>query len=376
MILGVMQFKSEDFYIAKLAIIHVLDNIVDHLILIEHNSGSKNDEISCLLSSSVYSELITYISYESQVYPQDLISNLALKTYVNENYKWIYFFDADEFLFLTEDILGIDNFKNHLRSFLESVPNEIQALQYNLVNVLDSRFMDNFDLNKEEGVYEIPFNESLNFNDFRHLNQIVLNLQSSLYEVTKARKLIIRNLDGIRIGPGYHAAWVFEEAPTVQYVENICAMHFMLDSEDRMNEKLLHGKRLLDQGKPEEWGWQNTVVYKIFQKGDFEKFKQIHFGYEKLSINHRMRFNKDFTTHYRDVQDKANIISDNSTTLSKYDFNRYKDNMAKFLGKTLADYAYFIDNNSGRVNHEGGEKKIFLMTLYKRLRKIFKQDVN
>lgn len=234
-ILGYVMARDE-WPLLGLAITHALTNVVDDVVVVDHNSGDCTASGLAQLSDA-WPGRITVFRLQHGAYLQEATAGVILAAAGASEYEWIYVFDADEFL-LSKNNQG-------LRAILADVPDAVDAVRYEVHQWVAPHNMNDRDIEAYSFItqraipciFTNPPAEML-FADIQlgHLN---------FFDLPFPSKVIIRARDAYALSAGAHSVRSsFPISELVLPTDCLRAGHLPVLSRERLLLKCRQGQSL------------------------------------------------------------------------------------------------------------------------------------
>jgi hypothetical protein len=247
------------------AISHVLANHADKVYVLDHGSDDKTANGLQILRRLWGERLTVYSAPSDLSFNQALLTNILTHIAEKDGADWIYVFDSDEFL-----ITG----NGGLREELKGMPSSILSIRYGISNYIS--FYD-FDRERLDDYLELIY-ESEPYLSCSHEEAFdsIYNGLSSFFDYPFMSKIIYRANSNLMIQNGAHSlTWHAGPDSEVQLPSINCA-HLTYISREILFRKAMVGKRRIEEGYPRSHGWQNQLLYKIYNEGWLESFWERH----------------------------------------------------------------------------------------------------
>jgi len=266
-VVGLLAVRDE-WPLAAVALVHALLHHVDAVVVLDHASSDATPAGLALLKASALGERIQLLHLDSADYRQEAFMNAMVEVSQAWAPDWIYPFDADEFLLVSAG----------LPRFLGSLPDQIDAVHYELENWISTPEFDESDL---DDYLEL---------ELRSLPDLPIPLiaDAPLIEaISKARvnyfrwpfgqKVIFRNTGTAWLRAGAHGLRHFmRERSLLVHRSRLRAAHLPLLSRAKLNRKAALGYRHRMDGAPPSFGWQNQMLNDLEQLGQLDAFWSRH----------------------------------------------------------------------------------------------------
>ena len=266
-ILGYVIAKDE-WPLLGLAVVHVLQNGIDHLIVVDHGSSDGTCEgIECLRRA--FPGQITVFRIDEQKFLQSATSQLLLAEVGIEDFDWVYVFDADEFV--------LSGPGTSLKTELGKLPPEVVSLRYQIDQWLTPWNFDEDDVADYVRITSraIPRVDSEEWELLISSEIEVGNM--NYFDVHFPSKIIVRAPYALRIGDGAHQLRGSEQpAEATVMPSKIRVGHLPMLSRKRLERKSRQGERFHSAGFPPQHGWQAQLLWRLESKGALDDFWLTH----------------------------------------------------------------------------------------------------
>jgi hypothetical protein len=187
----------------------------------------------------------------------------------NQNYDWMYVFDADEFIVRDKDF--------NLCDFLEGVPSEIQSVRYEIKNWISNH---DFELKQYEeflDIVHISDPRLISPIDTNILKQKIKHNEANFFDLPFPSKIIFRANTPYYLSSGAHYLEGHPEDVEISLADKFFQVaHLPLLTKLRLALRVQHGENLMFSGYPEEHGWQERMLFELDRESGLNSFWNSH----------------------------------------------------------------------------------------------------
>lgn len=266
-VLGYVMARDE-WPVLGLAIVHAISAGVDHVVVVDHQSEDGTQDGLRTLRSHYGDQLSVYRLDDDHFY-QEATTAMIMELVDARSFDWVYVFDADEFLLLSEEMSIFD--------LLGRIPPDVDAVRYEVHNWVAPTDLDHHKLSDYSRVIDraVP-NYFLNLSGEGYSRDI-LNGDINYFDVPFPTKLMVRSGHAKNLAAGAHSLRTREALHELSLEQMTMRVgHVPLLSRDRLVYKSDQGRVLIESGFPPEHGWQSQMLYRIQQEQGLEPFWESH----------------------------------------------------------------------------------------------------
>lgn len=182
---------------------------------------------------------------------------------------WFYIFDADEFLITQES--------RSLKSIVSEVDPRYSAIRYEVQNWISTEAFNEADSDHYRMLrYRSVANSFIEMYPTVYVDEI-LNGNLNFFDMPFPSKLIFRNDETLWVEAGTHRIRKPVHYETLVFnTDALRAVHFPLLSRQKLDRKVRHGQRLIQDGFPATHGWQSQMIYEFSQQNKLDEFWHSH----------------------------------------------------------------------------------------------------
>jgi len=247
-----------------LAIAHALQNGADEVLVVDHDSNDETLRGIAQLQTEFPDQIFLALNHDAN-FRQAASMHLALANFGIDEFDWIYFFDADEFMIFDE---GED-----LKTLVEQVPERVLALRYAIENwLVPHQFRDdNID-------QYMQINQRAQVNkEFSELSQHhIKSCVSNYFDYPFLSKLIVRVAVASRLTAGSHRLVShYGEEQMEMEVDKVRVAHLPFVSYDKLLKRVEMAARERRAGFDKSHGW-SQMISDLHHQGNLEEFWSRH----------------------------------------------------------------------------------------------------
>jgi len=266
-VLGLVMARNEHQLIS-VSISHALRNFCEQVIVLVHDSSPAFEtEVSRL--SSIWPNRIILLNLQQKNYQQKKAMHVLCFIAAKLDFDWIYPFDADEF--------GLSSDPAQFREYLDSLGSETTAVRYSIENWISNKDFDSEDYGSFLKINQrsIPMiNLSLSAATMR---KEIINGNINYFDFQFDSKVIFRNRTLFVLGAGAHQLDYLPTNKEQKFPKEVFKVaHLPLLSRERLNLRSEQGKKLIQEGFSQGYGWQSQMVYDIQEAGKLDDFWIMH----------------------------------------------------------------------------------------------------
>ena len=266
-ILGIVTARNEKTLIS-LTVSHALMNGCSEICILVHNSDQDFKEEVTLLAK-LWPNRIHVFYQEEFKYHQAIAVHAIRFLMQNQNYDWIYVFDADEFMVQSEDF--------NICDFLEGVPSEIQSVRYEIRNWISNY---NFELKHYEEFLDIIYvsePQSISYPNISILKEKIKNNEANFFDLTFPSKIIFRTSAPYVLASGAHYLEGYRENVEISIDSKFFQIaHVPFLTKLRLLLRVEHGENLMLSEYPEVVGWQEKMLFELNRESGLDNFWEFH----------------------------------------------------------------------------------------------------
>ncbi|MFS6826937.1 glycosyltransferase family 2 protein [Cyanobium sp. ATX-6F1] len=266
-IIGLLKVKNE-WPLAAVALVYALQHHVDVAYVLDHGSSDGTATGLAALQASPLGARIHVVRFEEEAFIEEAFMNALVEVAQASAPEWFYPFDADEILIAPSG----------LRELIESLPDTINALHYQVENWLSTSDFDETNLNhyrvlQVRSLPDQPFSPSL---DPRLVEAIIAG-SFNYFRLPFGGKVIFRNTASAWLAAGAH-----ELRPSIRaqslfaHRQHLRCAHLPLLSRGRLARKAAMGRRTIADGMAPWYNWQHQMIARLEELRSLESFWARH----------------------------------------------------------------------------------------------------
>lgn len=241
-------------------------NHVDVIHVLNHGSNDQTSHGLEIFKKIWADKLKVYTSSPDVPWEQSLLTNMIVSIAEVEGADWIYVFDSDEFL------LSRKNFS--LREELSKLNESEMGLRYSVNNYISTYDFDENNLNcYKKLIYKSK--PSAKYDSVYAIKSINAG-KSSFFDQPFYPKIVFRANKNLLIGKGAHVLKLINNKESIKNLVLSDCAHLSLISKNKLYQKSMHGKSLIDLGLPLEIGWQDQLIHHLDIEGRLDWFWERH----------------------------------------------------------------------------------------------------
>ncbi len=266
-ILGFVSARNENTLLT-LTVSHALMNGCSEVCILVHNSNQDfKDEV--LLLAKLWPNKIHIFYQEEFKFHQASAVHAIRFLLQNQNYDWIYVFDADEFMVQSENF--------NICDFLESVPSEIQSVRYELSNWVSHY---DFELKHYERFLDVIHVSEPQFNSYPNigvLKEKIKNSEVTFFDLPFPSKIIFRANAPYRLTAGAHHLEGLPENVEMSIDSKLFQIaHLPFLTKLRLTLRVQHGENAVLSKYPEGHAWQEQMLFELDGANGLDNFWASH----------------------------------------------------------------------------------------------------
>jgi glycosyltransferase involved in cell wall biosynthesis len=266
-ILGYVMARNS-WPILGLSIVHALRAGCQHVIVVNHRStDNTNNELEKF--KRVWPGRLTVIMLDFEDFFQETTTKIILSGFGAHLYDWIYVFDSDEFLLIQS--------KQSLTDILQSIPENIDAVRYQIDQWIAPQDMNDLDVDQYIRIDQraLKCNFLQQPGEFLFKELIAGNI--NYFDIEFPSKVIVRGRFHNKISAGSHFIRSITDIKEKSLSSKIirCA-HLPLLSKRHLMKKALFGKAIINAGLPRWHAWQNQALYQLDLAGQLDDYWKRH----------------------------------------------------------------------------------------------------
>ena len=262
-----MQARNEKTLIS-LTVSHALMNGCSEVCILVHDSD-QDFKKEVLLLEKLWPERIHVFYQEETKYHQKISLHVVRFLMQNQNYDWIYVFDADEF------VVPSKNF--NICDFLERLPSEIQAVRYEIRNWISNH---DFELRQYEeflNITHVSEPKLISYLDSNILKEKIKTNEINFFDLPFPSKIIFRANAPYFLASGSHYLEGYREDVEISVDNKFFEVaHLPFLTKSRLALRVEHGENLISAGYPEVQGWQEKMLFELNYEGGLNSFWDSH----------------------------------------------------------------------------------------------------
>ena len=257
----------DEWPLVGIAIAHVLLNHVSEVWVLDHASRDGTRAGLERLQRQWPGQLHV-LRLSTDEFLQEAATSLVLQIVNRTQHDWVYIFDADEFA-LTPG--------SSLPEVLESVPNQHDAISYEVQNWISLIDFDESDLGRYgELRYRAVVNNPLALDGALMAGEIE-DGRANYFDFPFVPKIIFRREASSWIHAGAHLIRAPQGPQPLRIASHSLAVaHLPLLSRRRMAQRSNRGAEYARAGLPFEHGWQSRMVHQMVISGRLDDFWRAH----------------------------------------------------------------------------------------------------
>jgi regulator of replication initiation timing len=266
-VMGYVMARNE-WPLLGLAITHALENVVDHLVVVNH--ASTDDTAAGLAQlSEIWPGKITVIHLQYGAFFQEATTAVILAMTRASSYEWIYVFDSDEFLLVEAN--------EDLRSVLAGMPDTVDVVRYEVHQWIAPHDMRDRSLEQYGSIIYRSIPCIFTKPPDEILAHDIERGYVNFFDVPFDSKVIIRGRYANALAAGAHGVSNYQSINELTLApDQLRVGHLPMLSRDRLNLKCRQGEALMDAGFPPGHGWQSQMLRRIELAGELDRFWAVH----------------------------------------------------------------------------------------------------
>ena len=266
-VIGLLTVRNE-WPLAAVAVVHALQQHVDAVVVLDHASTDATPAGLAQLKASHLGPRIHHLHLDVAAFRQEASMNAMVEVCQAYGPDWIYPFDADEFLLAT----------GGLKALLASLPEQLQAVHYQLENWISRPDFDDSDL---DGYLNLQIRSlpDLAMPPVMEppMIQAIMEGQINYFRLPFGGKVIFRNSSSAWLEAGSHSLHPFIRSQSLLAHRNhLRGAHLPLLSRARLVRKAATGRCHRLEGEPASFSWQNQMLASLEEQGRLDAFWSRH----------------------------------------------------------------------------------------------------